>query len=400
MTQQSRFAGQQRVLEEEIRKQYEKLQEHKPNILVVGRTGVGKSSLINAILGEKLAETGAGEPITKFYKTYNHPLVTLIDSMGWEGGSDGERRFRDDTEAMLSKRRTTNPDDHIHIVWYVIAAPDARFQEFDARLVREAFGGVPVLFVLTKCDAARPDDIAKVEQAIKEAAVTMAAQGTRSAPAPKVVGVVRTAAEPLPVLAQEPWGMTDVVEATRAVLPDLYKDAFDAAQVVDLSVKARRARAAVATAVAGAAAIGATPIPFSDSLLLTPLQVTMVGSIGVIYGFGKDAGSLTALIGSSIVPLAAESAGVTLAGNLIKFVPGAGTIVGGLIEGTVAASITATIGLAFQQAFHQMALMRIKGTQPVTVEAMSQFLKQALPQALETVRQRGVKNLFPGGKQP
>lgn len=396
MNQQSKYDAQQSKLEEEIRKQYAELQRHRPNILVVGRTGVGKSSLINGILGEKLAETGAGRPITQFYSVYQHPLVTMIDSMGWEGGSEGEERFRSDTKQLLEKHRTTNPDDHIHIVWYVIAASDARFQDFDAQLVREAFTGIPVLFVLTKCDIVSEEAIAEVEQAIRKSATAMAQQATSKTPAPRVVGVIRTAADPLPVLRQEPWGMAEVVEATRAELPELYQAAFDAAQVVDFSLKARKARAVVHTATATAGGIGAIPIPFSDSALLAPLQMGMVSTIAIIYGFGTDAGSLTALIGGAMVPLAAESVGVSMAGNLIKLVPGAGSIVGGMIEGAVAAGITATIGHAFQRVFHELALRKVKG-QPVSIEAASEFLKQALPQALDEIRKRGVKNLLTDG---
>ncbi len=396
MNQRAQYDGQRHVLEEEIRKQYAELQEHKPNILVVGRTGVGKSSLINTIVGEKLAQTGAGRPITQFYSIYQHPLLTMIDSMGWEGGREGEQRFRDDTTRLLQERRTTNVDDHIHIVWYVIAASDARFQDFDAQLVREAFSGVPVLFVLTKCDIISEEALSQVEQAIKSAATSMAQQATRSMPAPRIVGIIRTAADPLPLLRLAPWGMEAVVEATRAELPALYRDAFDAAQTVDFSLKASKARARVLAAAASAGAIGLIPIPFSDSLLLTPLQITMVTSIGLIYGFGADPGSLSTLIAGSIMPLATESVGVSVASNLIKLIPGAGTIVGGMISGAVASSITAIIGFTFQQAFHQMALMKANG-QPVSIDAAAQFLKQALPQIMKQVQERGIKNVLSDG---
>ena len=34
------------------------------NIIVAGKTGVGKSTLINSVFREKLAETGMGKPVT------------------------------------------------------------------------------------------------------------------------------------------------------------------------------------------------------------------------------------------------------------------------------------------------------------------------------------------------
>ena len=52
-----------RKVEEELKKQQEAIL--KPNIAVVGGTGVGKSSLVNRFFGENFAEIGSGKPITK-----------------------------------------------------------------------------------------------------------------------------------------------------------------------------------------------------------------------------------------------------------------------------------------------------------------------------------------------
>ncbi|HLY29451.1 MAG TPA: DUF697 domain-containing protein, partial [Ktedonobacterales bacterium] len=390
MAQGTTYDQQRRRMEDEIRKQIDAIK--KPNILIVGHTGAGKSSLINAIVGEKIAQTGAGRPITQSYSLYQHPLLNLYDSMGWEGGAEGDQRFRKDTQDFIQAHRTTDPNEHVHIVWYVISAAEARFQEYDAQLVRDAFAGLPVLFVLTKCDVARDDQIESVERVIRAATMQIAQQATRDKPAPRIVGIVRTAADPIPVLRQQPWGMGAVVEATSATLPELQRFAFDSAQMVDFGLKAKRARAIILAAASGAGAVGLVPIPFSDSVLLTPIQITMVSSIAIVYGFSTDPGSLTALIGGAIAPLAAESVGVTLVGNIFKFVPVAGSMVGGMIEGTVASTITATIGFAFQRAFHEIALRRARGELDSSLSSISQYLQQALPQVLQQIRQRGVDN--------
>lgn len=36
------------------------------NIIVVGKTGVGKSTLMNGVFRDNLAETGMGKPVSRF----------------------------------------------------------------------------------------------------------------------------------------------------------------------------------------------------------------------------------------------------------------------------------------------------------------------------------------------
>lgn len=54
-----------------------------------------------------------------------------------------------------------------------------------------------------------------------------------------------------------------------------------------------------------------------------------------------------------MLPLITTTVGRTLAGSIAKIVPGVGTLVGGAINGGVAASITAAIGYSFKTIFEK-----------------------------------------------
>ncbi|MGN8524760.1 GTPase [Helicobacter pylori] len=69
-------------------KMLEHIKEEKPkmNVLLMGATGVGKSSLINALFGKEIAKAGVGKPITQHLEKYIDEQKGLIlwDTKGIE----------------------------------------------------------------------------------------------------------------------------------------------------------------------------------------------------------------------------------------------------------------------------------------------------------------------------
>jgi len=57
------------------------------NLAVIGGSGVGKSSLVNAVFGRNLAKVGKGLPVTRGVQYYEDDSLGIWDVEGFEIGS-------------------------------------------------------------------------------------------------------------------------------------------------------------------------------------------------------------------------------------------------------------------------------------------------------------------------
>ena len=161
----------------------------------------------------------------------------------------------------------------------------------------------------------------------------------------------------IPVLAEDyeiedlgtakAYGLDVLIKVMGEALPEELMDTLQNLQIVSLEEKKRRAQAAVATAALAAAGEGAAPIPFSDCALMIPTQLGMIASITVIFGFDVNKSIITALLSSTIGAGGATVLGKTVVTNILKFIPGIGTVAGGAISAGTAGVITAALGEAY-----------------------------------------------------
>ncbi|BAW70339.1 hypothetical protein JP0079_07490 [Helicobacter pylori] len=99
-----------------------------------------------------------------------------------------------------------------------------------------------------------------------------------------------------------------------------------------------------ASGAAGAA--GLSPIPFSDMPVITGAQMTMIYKMNRVFEVSLDKTAFmtlcTGLLGFTTIGQTAK----TIVANLIKLIPGAGSVAGG----TTAVAITEGIGFAYLKA--------------------------------------------------
>ena len=141
--------------------------------------------------------------------------------------------------------------------------------------------------------------------------------------------------------------MCEKLRLLRESLPDELLDTLQNVQIANLAEKRKRAHAAVATATLAAAGEGAAPIPFADAALLIPTQLSMVATITAIFGLDVNMSILTAFLTSTLGTGGATLLGRTVVSNLVKLIPGAGTVVGAAISAGTAGTITAALGEAY-----------------------------------------------------
>ena len=106
---------------------------------------------------------------------------------------------------------------------------------------------------------------------------------------------------------------------------------------------------AVLAAVAATTATGAIPIPFADAPLLIAEQVSMMVAINGIFKIDVEKDALKSLVVAALGVGGATVLGKTVATNLIKLIPGAGTIMGGAASAGTAGAITLALGIAYIQ---------------------------------------------------
>ncbi|MDX7759367.1 YcjF family protein [Aeromonas hydrophila] len=334
-------------IEDRLEEQFdnEMAQVSRPNLMIVGGTGVGKSSLINLIFGKSIAKVGTGQPVTRGCERYEDPKVPLVifDTEGYEvsEGKISAGNFREKIIPEIKQRKNKALNEQIHLIWYCLSVANHRITDFDLdnlRLITDQLD-IPVAVVLTQCDAEPVDEQGNGEtsqifrQVLRENGMTCEVFET-CANNPNHDPELKLDLEKL-----IDWSSTSLTN-------DSLRRSFVAAQIASLQAKRSEAMNIIMTySATTAASAGFNPVPMSDALLIVPQQIAMAASLAKIYGIDSMGEIAVSMLKGQIISLM----GRQLAASLTKLIP----VLGQFINAGVAGVITGGLGLALVEVYER-----------------------------------------------
>lgn len=343
------------------------------NLAVIGATGVGKSSLVNAVFGRDLAKVGKGLPVTRGVHYYSDDSLGIWDVEGFEIGTPvpAAEQLRGHLQEIAKRPK----NEQISVVWYCVKSNDDRLAPHEIAMIDElSRAGLPVILVLTKVDWLRNPITGQrgVSKGVEEFVNWLEKPVDNGQPISiNYERVILTSTSDKHGKGKG-HGLGELVAETLSLSPQDEKDAFRIAQRLNLPWKRELARPVIAAATAAAAGAATVPLPIADAVTLAPIQLGMMARIAVIY----DIEMKTALSTSSLANLGAQLAGRALASSLIKLIPGAGSVV----NAGVAAALTGATGEGW------LRLCEHVHTGKIRLDQMDEAWNQYVPGFLDVIR--------------
>jgi small GTP-binding protein len=386
----------------QVQAMLEKLEQGQLHIAVFGRVSVGKSALLNALLGEERFSVSALHGETRHsdmaaWREIEAGGVYLIDTPGINEVS-GEERER------MAREAAGRAD----LVLFVVDS-DLTASEFDAieSLLQQ---DRPLLLALNKADRYTPDELEllldnlrdRLRDKVSEHYIVSAA----ARPAERLYlqldeagreqEVRRTPPPQLRELQERLWLL---VEKEGMALSALNASLFAGQlsdQVAGRIVEIRRQvaeRVINGYCLGKGIAVAVNPIPVADLVAALAMDASMVVHLARVYGMSVsrgEAGELIRTIGAQMALLMAAVWSVNLAASALKLgSAGLSTLVTAAAQGAVGYYTTYIVGQAAQRYFAQGRSWGSDGPKRVVEQILDSVDRDSiLQQARQEIRQR------------
>ena len=340
----------------------DKLEHGHIHIAVFGRVSVGKSALVNALLGEQRFATSPLHGETRSvqsgqWQEFRDGNVFLVDTPGINE-VDGEAR------EQLAKEVAARAD----LVLFVV---DGDLTEAEHAALRQlVLLGRPLLLVLNKVDRYSREEREQLRAALTERTEHLIRAGdlvfAAAQPAPQWVVRVDEQGQEIEEQRQRPADVADLITRLWQILEQEGKTlaALNASlfagelsdQVAGRVLTARRTlgeRVIRTWCIAKGVAVALNPVPVADLVAAAVVDVTMILHLSRAYGLPltrAEAGGLVKTIGAQMMLLMGTVWAVHLAASALKLgTGGLSALVTGGAQGVVAYYSTYVVGHAAER---------------------------------------------------